>query len=363
MPLLAPAELDLRLLLISGPEPELRRTALMEIKEAAGDDDFDLQEFNADEAPMMEWIASVATHPFLAERRTVIVRHLIRMDPKEIEKPQLDALGKLPPTARLVLIADDEQGDDSRQRDWEKRRTSWETTIAKAGGTSLTFSKLLSNPSASVKAQLESRGMKISDKALALLLEMTGSRYSRAIEEFDKLALFVAEGAAIQPADVEAIVVPSREWNVFKLGDAITAGNLSLAMAQLRNLIGTSNKAEAAAFSSVFPTLLSQFRLIWQARLCLEAKCPVGNPSPAVRAMLPAKGDLSKEKDWRQRRAVQVARKLTLEQVRGCLQTLADADDAMKGSGRSYSGIETLEQAVMKLVAIVNGTAAPASTR
>lgn len=354
MPLLPPNALQHRVILVSGEEDTWRRSVFAELKAAAiPEDGFDSESFVAGETSPKEWLASAGTLPFLSERRTVIVRNLLRApDPSETFEGLSEGLGNLPPSGLLILISDDEPGDDQKQRDFDKRRLSWEAYVKKEGGLALTFKPDSEAVSNAVKESFAEEQVAITPKALAALLEMTGGSYTRAMEEAEKLKLYAGSKGQIQESDVQATVIPSREWSVFKLVDAIVAGNLTQAIEQLRNLVGTTPKTEDAAFRQVFPTLSTQFRRIWQARLCVEAKCSPQSPPPEVAAQFPAKGNLAKEKDWLQKRAMYAARSLSFRAIGECLQIISDADSALKGLMPSFSGIETLEQTVMKMVSV-----------
>ena len=76
MKLDAKKTIETPVVLISGDESALRKHAVEQLFEAANiqPDDFDLQIFEGDSDPT-DWLASVGTAPFLAERRTVVVRH------------------------------------------------------------------------------------------------------------------------------------------------------------------------------------------------------------------------------------------------------------------------------------------------
>ena len=100
--------------MLGGDEEELRRRAFHDILAAANieKDDFDMVSMEADFQSPMDWYASVSTSPFLSERRTTIIRHLLRCD---VDKLKSVDLSKLPESSLLILIADDESGDDEQR--------------------------------------------------------------------------------------------------------------------------------------------------------------------------------------------------------------------------------------------------------
>jgi DNA polymerase III subunit delta len=362
-----------RVILLSGEEEALRRRALTEIIELSTlDGDFDLQTFEADASSTMDWIASAGTAPFLSEKRTVIVRHVLRKEfgskivqddesgeegPVQFKKGENpEELAKqfkgLPPTALLVLVADEEAGDENRQRKYAGFRKTWEKVVKDGGGLVAAFSADAKQIRDTIKTEAERLGKKISDASALSLAEMTGSNLSRAIEELEKLAVYVGSEPQIREGDIRAVVVPSRDWNVYKLIDAIVDGAVPEALRQLRILVGSQTKAEDAAFSRILPTMSRQLRLMWQARLCIEAKCnPVSAPEH-IRRMFPEKPNLAKEPPYRHSRLLQQARRVDLDALRQCFQAVSDADAKLKGLLDSFSPIETLEHMVLQMVEV-----------
>ena len=133
MSFVAEKALQHRVIMLAGDEEALRRRALGEILVAANiqNDDFDLESLAADTLNPVDWYASVSTSPFLGERRTTIIRHLLRCD---VEKLKGTDLSKLPPTSLLILVADDESGTEDRQRTLKTARTNWAKVVTKSGG-------------------------------------------------------------------------------------------------------------------------------------------------------------------------------------------------------------------------------------
>lgn len=333
------------LVMITGDESALRRVALAQILEAAAiqPDDFDLQTFDGDTAPG-EWIAAAGTAPFLADRRVVVVRHLLRCD---LERAKGVSFMGLPASALLILVADDEAGDEDRQRRLKTARTGWEKVAKDAGGSILQCKANDADFSSLVKAETMSADKKITDRALAVLKEMCAGSASRALEEVPKLVAYVGTEPTIQESDVREVVVPGREWNVFKLVDSVVEGDVAEALRQLRILVGSPSKAEEAAFRNILPQMSRSLRLAWQARACLDAGVPPGSPEASATSL--TKPNLAGEQDFVKGKAMRAAKRLHLSQIASMLALLSEADAKLKGILPAFTAMETLEQTVLKM--------------
>jgi DNA polymerase III delta subunit len=278
---------------------------------------------------------------------------LLRLsDPAEALSPHMGQLKTLPEYSRLILVADDEPGDD-KSRKFETNGRWWAGAVQKCDGIVCDFKSFSSNALKNLKADAIERGKTLSERAAAALLEMTGGSLSRSLQELEKLLLFVGEKDTIQEADVRAVAVPSPEWSVYKLVDSALAGNPGLALRQLRILVGSVAKAEEAAFSRILPQLSRQLRLVWQARLFIESKASLQDPPPALLARLPEKPRITGERDFVQRNAMQMARKLSFAQLAACFEIVSDTDSALKGLLPSIEPMDTLERMVLKMEQVV----------
>lgn len=333
-----------RTVLVVGEEELLRRRAIESLFEAAGvaKDDFDLEVFEADETGPETWIAGAGTAPFLAERRVVIVRHLLRRDPEGVRE---GALVGLPETGLLILVADEETGETL-----QKRGKAWIKLVEKAKGAVIACDPDPKKAREALRPEMERLGKTMSSSAAATLIEMTGGSLSRATEELEKLALYVGDEARIDEAAVRTVVVPSREWNVFAMIDAILSGNVSEALRNLRILVGTVSKAADAAHSSIIPQTSRGLRLAWQARVCLDAGRGPGDAPPEVRATFPQLYNLAKASPWVQTKSMDSARKTTLPALAACLGVLADTDSRLKGALPNYTALDALERMVLEMV-------------
>jgi DNA polymerase-3 subunit delta len=320
---------------------------------ATQEDDFDLQVVDAGDSSPMEWSASAGTTPFLSSRRTVVVRHLLRLD-------EIDTKGwaDLPETAMLILVADEEGGDDNRQRHFTSLRGAWEKAVKAVGGYVEEFKIDPKQLVESIRQEAGRLGKKMSPKAGETLAEMCGSNLSRALDELEKLALFVGSGDTISESDVRNVALPSREWNVFRMVDAAITGDGGEALRQLRILVGSATKAEDAAFGRILPTLHRQLRLIWQARMMIEARVDPESPPESFVAQLPENPSLLKQAPFVRGKAMRAAKNANFDQLSECLNIVSDADARLKGMLPSYSAMETLEQMLLKMIETLRPVAA-----
>jgi DNA polymerase-3 subunit delta len=335
------------LIMLAGEEDVLRRRAFDDLMRISGveADDLDLQVFDAGSSSPVEWLASAGTSPFLADRRTVVVRHLLNCDPKGVE------LKGLPPSSLLVLVADEEGGSDDRLQRLKTVRKNWDKAVQAAGGAVLNFDPEPKAALAALRAEVAKLGKPMSERAATLMLEMVGGSLSRALEELDKVLLFVPEEQAITEREIRLVVVPSREWSVFKLTDAVVSNRVSEALTQLRILLGSTSKAEDAAFRQILPMMSRSLRLLWQGRLCIEAGVSPSTAPPEVTCLFPERPNLAKEQPYRQGPVMQLAKKTTLPRVAAALQVLSDTDARLKGALPGFSGVDTLERMILEMAA------------
>lgn len=338
-----------RLVFLVGEEEVLRRRALDDLLSGAGlaKDDFDLQTFVADSVEPMEWLGSAGTSPFMAERRTVVVRNALRVDPEKLSDAGFKSL---PESALLVLVADDEAGsDDKIQRMKTTVRQRWEKLVKAAGGVTFDFAPDPKRSKESVLAEVKRAGKAMTPAAADALIEMTGGSLSRAVEEIEKILLFIGDEPQIKEGHVREIVVPSREWNVFRMVESTLEGKVPEALRQLRVLVASNAKAEEIAQRSILPVVSNQLKLVWQARVLLDAGVNLSNAPSELLAQFPARPNLAKEKEWRANRSMAMARGVTLPKLRACFQILSDTDARLKGLLNSFEPYESLETMLLEM--------------
>ncbi len=354
--------LNHRIVLISGNEGILRKRALEQILDAAGikPDDFDVQILTGAERTPFEWINLVSTMPFIAKRRIVIVRHLLRLEPSSIDekaskiksektKKNTNDIFFLPPSGLLILVADEEQGDETKQRRYATLLKSWEKWVTLQKGIILSFKTTPKDLREAIKQEANKYEKSLSPRALETLVEMTGGNLSEALAELEKVLLYAYEKNEVKEQDVQSVVVGNPDWNVYKMVDAAIAGQSVLALQQLYLLLGSHSRPEEVAYSRILPTLSRQINLLWQARLLINAKASLTQKNHPVVQHFPKKPNLFDEQEWSQARLMRTAKNTNIEKLSKCLTLLVQTDAKLKGILPASKTRETLEQMLLEM--------------
>lgn len=327
-----------RVILLSKGEEAIRNNALHELIQNPEHNEFDIESFAADSKPQSEWIALASTHPFMGKKRLVVVRNLLReAEPKEFLKKQAKSL---PEFSLIVLVADEEKGNDSKQKKFATHRTKWEKWVKSVGGYTVKFELNDRQIRMLIKEEVESKNKKISTAAIQKMIELTNSDYSLIAKEIEKIALYIGEKEEFRIHDIETLVTPSYEWNIFRLVDSSLQGKCSESLDQLRNLVKTGDKLDEAAYMKILPMISRQVKLLWQAKLHIQ------NNSPTADFYL-EKPDFRKEQDWLQQKLIHQAKNITFDQLSQTLYLIAETDAKLKGIIHTSNILEALEQLIL----------------
>jgi len=331
---------------LTSTEPFLRLQRLGELRALAGEHGFDLVEFSGQDVRAVELMDAAKGLPFLGERKVVIVRNAERISSGEREA-LAPRLAELDERALVVFVIEpnDEQKSLPRTDPLMKAIASV-GTIEEANADK-------TQVAGAMRAGAESLGATLDGAAARALLEMTSEHITAAMAELEKCALFVGEGGRITQAVVREVATPSRDFQVFKMLDAICSGNATAALQRLDDLLARGAKPEASAFRFVFPLLHRQLRLLYQARACRDLHLK----DEASDEIAPAKHswpEVARRGGYQREKFRSVARVLTLEQIATLLELLLAADAELKGQIPSISPRETLERMVVAMCSVAS---------
>ncbi len=232
-------------------------------------------EFDGAQTSAAEALGAVKSLPFLAEKRLVIVKGLIRHSTRKgagkagkaaIDR-LIDELPRLPNFARLVLVEDDMLKDGSR--------------LLKAARTMPNgFVKGFRRPQ-NLTAWIQRRAREeyhaeISPRAASAIAQVVGEDLRRADNELQKLVSYVADERAIDEADVATLTPYVPEANVFEMAEALAAGDGKRALTLIQQALHDDPRDPGIR---LFALITRQFRLLLMTRDHLDSG---GSAQPAA---------------------------------------------------------------------------------
>jgi DNA polymerase-3 subunit delta len=107
---------------------------------------------------------------------------------------------------------------------------------------------------------LQTKGLTITQKGLALLVDHIGNDLTRIENEIDKLAVNLGKRTGITEDDIENYIGVSKEFNVFELQSALASKNLPAA---IRIIQYFEANPKAAPVQLILPSLYSFFSKVF----------------------------------------------------------------------------------------------------
>lgn len=221
-------------------------------------DNLNISEFDGTKATVGEVLSSVRVLPFLADKRLVIVRgmlkHITRKGAGKVGKADLnqliETLPTLPKSARLVF--------------WENKELNAKNKLVLLANTeksgyikSFTVTK---NINSWLAQKAQEYGVDIQPAAANALSNVVGKDLRAADGEIFKLAAYVGVGEMITAQDVALLTSYVAEADIFAMVDAIGQRNGRLALHHLKQLLVDGQPLQ------LFAMIVRQFRFILLAR-------------------------------------------------------------------------------------------------
>jgi len=259
-----------------------------------------------------ELLEACQAAPFLGQHRLVVVRGLLgRFQGEGRRRAQAlgpwqslaDALAQMPPSTHLVLV---EEGplEASNPLLSLLRPHAQVREFPPVTGDDLT--RWLAR-------RCRALGLRLSDRAAKLLLQLLGNDLWALASELEKLAAY-ADGQMVREADVRLLVTPAREASVFDLTAAVAEGRPRDALRLLRGLLSQGEEP-----LGLLALLHRQYRRLLLARWLSERGA--GEGEAARELGVPP---------WAARRTLVQARRLPLPRLRAAYRRLLETDAAIK---------------------------------
>lgn len=190
-------------------------------------------------------IRQILAMPFLAKTRLVIVENIFKKGKKEILEKIPNILTKVPSSTVLVFV---EEGLPDRRTSLFKKLNQPGQAHSTSSVQAQEFKLLESEPLKRwLKKEVEERGGDIDSASTSKLIDYIGSDLWRMSNEIEKLSSY---GKKITPENIELLVQPQIQSNIFDLMDAIADRNLKKSMKELYQLFD-DGKAEHYILSMI----------------------------------------------------------------------------------------------------------------
>jgi DNA polymerase-3 subunit delta len=209
---------------------------------------FNLTVFYGRDANWADVINACRRYPMFAERQVVILKEAQQM--REVEK--LEAYVGNPLHSTVFVVSYKDKKVDGR--------TSFAKTL-KAKAVLVTTKKMYDSKLPEWTQELvQSKGLTISAKGLALLVDHIGNDLSRIENEIDKLSVNLGKRKGITEEDIEEFIGVSKDFNVFELQSALAKKDLPKA---IRIIQYFEANPKSAPIQLVLPSLYSFFSKVF----------------------------------------------------------------------------------------------------
>jgi len=252
-------------------------------------------------------ISTVETHPFLSDKRMVIIKGLpqaANAKPK-LETEILEDLLKDIPETSLVIFASSKP--DKRTRFYKQL-----TKAAQVESFDLPKGRELGDW---VLARLKARGKDIEAQALNLLIFSCAENLGRLAGEVEKLSLLETE--FLTTSDIERCVSSTPEAKIFKVLDLMGKTTSHELLLEFQQLIKSGED-----IMLVFFMIVRQFRLLIQMRSLLDRQASRAEIQKRLKLAPFQVGMLSQQ-----------AERFHQEKLKGVYQQLVDIDYQIKTGG------------------------------
>jgi len=209
---------------------------------------FNLSIFYGKDTNLTSLINTCRRYPMAAERQVIILKEAQQM--KDIEKLETYVDNPLATTVLIVSYKD-------KKLDARKKFAK----IIKDKGVLVTTKKMYDNQLPEwTQELLQSKGLTISQKGLALLVDHIGNDLTRIENEIDKMSVNLGIRKNISEDDIEQYIGVSKDFNVFELQAALAEKDIGRS---IRIIQYFESNPKAAPIQLILPSLYSFFSKVF----------------------------------------------------------------------------------------------------
>ena len=209
---------------------------------------FNLTVFYGRDANWADVINACRRYPMFSERQVVLLKEAQQM--RDVEK--LEAYVENPLHSTILVVSYKDKKVDGRTKF---------AKLLKEKAVLVTTKKLYENQLPEwTQELLQEKGLGISPKGLALLVDHIGNDLSRIENEIDKLSVNLGKRKTITEDDIEQFIGVSKDFNVFELQGALAKKDLAKAMRIVQYF---EANPKAAPIQLILPSLYGFFSKVF----------------------------------------------------------------------------------------------------
>lgn len=209
---------------------------------------FNLSVFYGKDANWADVVNACSRYPMFAERQVVLLKEAQQM--RDIEK--LESYIENPLSSTVFVVSYKEKKLDARKKF---------AKLVKEKGVLISTKKMYEREVPQWTQELiQSKGLAITQKGLALLVNHIGNDLVRIENEIDKLTVNLGKRTTISEDDIEQYIGVSKDYNVFELQSALAAKDLARS---IRIIQYFEANPKAAPIQLVLPSLYSFFSKVF----------------------------------------------------------------------------------------------------
>lgn len=297
--------------------------------------EFNLQIFEYKDSTLEEISNAIETLPVFAEKKCVAVydMDIENMPSSDIEKLN-SIISDIPDTTILIICLNNIEPNLKKSAKWR----SFLKTIDNIG-ISIDVQKRTSTQLKKMLCSAASKkGCELNPKDAEYIIEMCGSELQILLSELDKLTIYTEKGIITREI-IDKLIVKSLTATVYELSRAVIRCNYTESYNILDRLFIAREEPIAilAVLSNAFADLY-------------RAKCAINGAATAESI---AQNYDYRGKEFRLRNAARDSAKISMSQLKQCLNILYKSDRDLKGS--RVNGRIILEETITSLICIING--------
>lgn len=316
-----------RLYVFHGAEKYLMEESLNALRRLLvpeGTEEFNYRRFSGKDLDVGELVDAIDNLPMMAEHTLIQVTDFDLFGCAEAKKALLtQALADLPDYLCLVFVYD--------TLDYKIGRGKFQDLVKKTGRIVEFVPAERGDLLDWIRRRFRALGKDIDDREGEYLIFLCGGLMTGLAQEIAKIASY-AKGTDITRRDIDAVADPVLEARVFDMTDAVGGRRFDKALGLLSELFSLNEEP-----IGILAMLGKFLRQLYTARLVLEA----GKGTLALMEVWNMKTS------WQANKLMQCARKCSLPWCRRAVELTAQADLAMKSSGRDKE--EVLTELLLRL--------------